>query len=204
MQSQDLMDLSKTSCTAVLFVAKTTLRGMSCFCFAPEMLEAIQFGIQSGKNLSYRDPSFCISCMALSTSFVWNFPFHDVQDARKRAFCIPWNSSPGLSGSHFTVTLSFDNICCDRSSTVALLYFPDANEFNGAKPLMRKCAFLKGTRLVCSFRRSAFKGPVYRRQDVMPDMQRAMMLFRSTIFGMSFSKALWHISPRALLSKRNT
>lgn len=38
---------------------------------------------------------------------------------------------------------------------------------------MRKWAFLNGTKLVCSFRRSAFKGPVYLRQDVMPDMHRA-------------------------------
>merc|ERR1719469_679374 len=93
--------------------------------------------------------------------------------------------SPGFSGSIFTVTLSLDNICWARSRTEPFLrYWPAASECNGAKLLTKKCAFLNGTRFMCKLRRSAFKGPLKRRQDVRPDMHRAMMLLRSFMEGL--------------------
>ena len=83
---------------------------------------------------------------------------------------VPSRASPGFSGSHFTQTLSLETICCTRSRIVHFRYSLFAGLVKGAKLVVRKCAFLKGTRFVCIFRRSASRMPGNRRHAVVPVM----------------------------------
>mmetsp|Transcript_9241 Transcript_9241/g.20643 ORF Transcript_9241/g.20643 Transcript_9241/m.20643 type:complete len:238 (-) Transcript_9241:593-1306(-) len=194
---------SNTSCTAVLFEVMQTHSPSECG--TSHMLEAMQPEIQSGKCLSNLEPFRCSPCVTCSTSLVLKWaPRHEAHEARKRAVSMPFLLSPGFRGSHFTVTLSLEIICCAKSNTENLRYFCDPGAVNGAKPLIRKWAFLNGTMLVCILRRSEFNGPLNRRQDVMQDIQSATMLLISLILGTSLSRVRVQMSLKAALSNKKT
>mmetsp|Transcript_25589 Transcript_25589/g.59116 ORF Transcript_25589/g.59116 Transcript_25589/m.59116 type:complete len:214 (-) Transcript_25589:176-817(-) len=195
---------SKTSCTAVLLDVRQTQSPSSVW-GTSQMFEAMQPEIQSGKCLSNLDPFFWRLCVTCSTSRVLkSLPRQDAHAAKNLAVSMPSLLSPGLSGSHFTVTLSLEIICCAISCTDIFRYFCPVGAVSGAKPLIKKWAFLKGTKFVCILRRSEFNGPLKRKHDVVHDMQSATMLLISDIFGTSLSKVRLHISLKAELSKRKT